>query len=236
MKDEITLINPSPLRKKYKGFDLEFSGDQWVISAAGSLVGFAPDIKSAKKKVDETVQLQGDMKKFSAIKNPRSFPNIEKSGFHKGEYVGYGGGNTWRIKKSNGAKSRWWMAIQQNGKGVMHANLLSKMSEQLSALDISKNPARRKGTKIPLRKSQITKKKPTPRLVKRRKTNSKKGYFPNPSLAHALQKATGPETVELSEWLFLVVKKHGQVNVTILHDGILDFIHSKIVLAENYTV
>jgi hypothetical protein len=43
------------------------------------------------------------------------------------------------------------------------------------------NPATRKGTTKVYRKSQVTKKPPTKRLVARRKTNVKKGYFPNPS-------------------------------------------------------
>ena len=43
------------------------------------------------------------------------------------------------------------------------------------------NPAPRIGTKKPNRVSQITKAKPTKRLVKRRKANEVEGYFPNPS-------------------------------------------------------
>jgi hypothetical protein len=42
------------------------------------------------------------------------------------------------------------------------------------------NPAPRVGTARPRRASQITKKPPTKRLVKRRVVNTKKGYFPNP--------------------------------------------------------
>jgi hypothetical protein len=44
----------------------------------------------------------------------------------------------------------------------------------------AKNPAPRIGTASPRRRSQITKKPPTKRLVKRRVVNTKKGYFPNP--------------------------------------------------------
>jgi hypothetical protein len=43
------------------------------------------------------------------------------------------------------------------------------------------NPAPRIGTKTPYRKSQVTKKKPTGRLVARRKVNTVKGRFPNPA-------------------------------------------------------
>ena len=30
----------------------------------------------------------------------QNLPNIEKSGFHRGEYVGYGAGKVWRIRKT----------------------------------------------------------------------------------------------------------------------------------------
>lgn len=44
-----------------------------------------------------------------------------------------------------------------------------------------KNPAPRMGTAKPKRKSQITGKTPSKRLVKRRKENKVEGYFPNPA-------------------------------------------------------
>lgn len=47
--------------------------------------------------------------------------------------------------------------------------------------EYSTNPAKRKGTTKVNRVSQITKKKPTKRLVARRKANTEKGYFPNPT-------------------------------------------------------
>jgi len=42
------------------------------------------------------------------------------------------------------------------------------------------NPAPRIGTGNPKRKSQVTGKKPSMRLIQRREKNKKKGYFPNP--------------------------------------------------------
>ncbi len=36
----------------------------------------------------------------------RHLHNIEKSGFHRGQYVGYAAGHVWRIRKSNGT----WLA------------------------------------------------------------------------------------------------------------------------------
>lgn len=56
--------------------------------------------------------------------------------------------------------------------------------------DYSDNPAPRIGTKKPLRKSQVTKKPPTKRLVTRRKKNAKKGYFPNPKALAAVYTVT----------------------------------------------
>lgn len=45
----------------------------------------------------------------------------------------------------------------------------------------AKNPAKRIGTAKPNRPSQITGKPPTKRLKARRVSNTKKGYFPNPT-------------------------------------------------------
>lgn len=53
--------------------------------------------------------------------------------------------------------------------------------EYISALGAEKkNPATRRGTSKPKRKSQVTGKPPTKRLVKRRIKNTETGYFPNP--------------------------------------------------------
>ncbi len=46
---------------------------------------------------------------------------------------------------------------------------------------VQKNPAPRKGTAKPKRPSQATGKAPSKRLVARRTSNTKKGYFPNPA-------------------------------------------------------
>lgn len=37
----------------------------------------------------------------------RNLPNIEKSGFHRGEYVGYAAGIVWRIRKTNSSYGNW---------------------------------------------------------------------------------------------------------------------------------
>lgn len=55
----------------------------------------------------------------------------------------------------------------------------------------AKRGAPRKGTASPRRKSQITGKKPTVRLVRRRQANSKAGYFPNPAMTSAWAETGG---------------------------------------------
>jgi hypothetical protein len=67
-----------------------------------------------------------------------------------------------------------------------------KPAAKKAAKTVKRKPAaktaKRVGTAKPLRKSQITGKAPSKRLVKRRKTNTTPGYFPNPAevaAAHA---------------------------------------------------
>lgn len=57
----------------------------------------------------------------------------------------------------------------------------AKMIIASAGKKVKKNPAPRKGTAKPKRVSQITKKAPSKRLVKRRKANDVEGFFPNPS-------------------------------------------------------
>ncbi len=37
----------------------------------------------------------------------RNLLNIEKSGFHRGRYVGYAAGHVWRVTKINSAAGKW---------------------------------------------------------------------------------------------------------------------------------
>jgi hypothetical protein len=68
-----------------------------------------------------------------------NLPNIEKSAFHRGEYVGYGGGYVWRIRKSTSSYGNWFAfvsgpaPVQHNSPQLM-AWRLTDMSEKLSAL------------------------------------------------------------------------------------------------------
>lgn len=52
-----------------------------------------------------------------------------------------------------------------------------------------KNPRPRIGTANAKRRSSITGKAPSARLVRRRRRNVRKGYFPNPERARALQES-----------------------------------------------
>lgn len=71
-----------------------------------------------------------------------SLPNIEKSGFHRGQYVGYGAGKVWRIRKTNSTYGNW---IAQACKPAspeadplitnIYAFRLEQMAEKLAALE-----------------------------------------------------------------------------------------------------
>lgn len=69
----------------------------------------------------------------------QNFSNIEKSGFHKGQYVGYGGGAVWRITKSNSSygtwTARWHNGDRRFENTFLHAFRLSDMSTKLADLD-----------------------------------------------------------------------------------------------------
>ena len=78
----------------------------------------------------------------SVERNPRKMINIEKSGFHRGEYVGYGAGTVWKIRRS----AQGWTAYPREYKGGgvrdLHAASLAEMSSKLDKLDhpIERNP------------------------------------------------------------------------------------------------
>lgn len=69
--------------------------------------------------------------------NPKDYPNIEKSAFKRGEYVGYGNG-VWRI-------FRWgsgWRAVKREGGHTIDGATLGDLSEQLAHEAAQKNPRR----------------------------------------------------------------------------------------------
>lgn len=65
----------------------------------------------------------------------RYLPNIEKSAFHKGEYVGYAKG-VWHIYKRK--ESKQWEAFKQNGPGFLSAATLAGISDRLMTLALAK--------------------------------------------------------------------------------------------------
>lgn len=61
-------------------------------------------------------------------KNPSSYPNIDKSAFHRGEYVGYANG-VWRIFRWNRTQ---WKAVKRDSGGVAFvARTLEEVSARL---------------------------------------------------------------------------------------------------------
>lgn len=63
----------------------------------------------------------------------KSYPNIEKSAFRKGEYVGYCEGKVYRISKSNSSFGTWFAFNRDNYNDQIFAFGLAAMSEKLEA-------------------------------------------------------------------------------------------------------
>lgn len=63
----------------------------------------------------------------------KSLPNIEKSGFRRGEYVGYAGGRIFRVLPTT---SGWQTYGQRNGATPYYFSVrtLAELSAKLSAL------------------------------------------------------------------------------------------------------
>jgi|LakMenE18May11ns_1017448.scaffolds.fasta_scaffold9188247_1 hypothetical protein len=63
----------------------------------------------------------------------KSFPNIDKSAFRRGKYVGYSaGGKVWKITKANpnGSRAKW---LAQTGRQFFYAETLAEISEKLAS-------------------------------------------------------------------------------------------------------
>lgn len=71
----------------------------------------------------------------AACKNPQGFFNIEKSAFHRGEYVGYGNG-VWRIVKYGTG----WNAGRKDPQAHFTAPSLAAVSAKLKQYATNKNP------------------------------------------------------------------------------------------------
>ena len=80
----------------------------------------------------------------------RSFDNIEKSGFHPGEYVGYAQQVVWTIKRQKSTGD--WVAFPQPGHGynsaisahMLSAFTLAEMSEKLRSVRFSERDEKAK--------------------------------------------------------------------------------------------
>jgi len=57
----------------------------------------------------------------------RDLPNIEKSVFRRGEYVGYGGGKVWQIYRHR----KLWVATERGQTGGWKAETLADLSKAL---------------------------------------------------------------------------------------------------------
>lgn len=61
----------------------------------------------------------------------KSFTNIEKSAFRKGEYVGYSGSKVYHISKSNSSFGNWFAHNRDNWNDQIFAFGLESMSKKL---------------------------------------------------------------------------------------------------------
>lgn len=63
----------------------------------------------------------------------RNYPNIDKSVFRKGEYIGYCEGKIYRITKSNSSYGTWHARNRDDFNDQIFAFGLQAMSEKLQA-------------------------------------------------------------------------------------------------------
>lgn len=61
----------------------------------------------------------------------KNYPNIEKSGFRKGEYLGYCEGKVYRITKTNSSYGTWTAHNRDNFNDFVFAFGLESMSQKL---------------------------------------------------------------------------------------------------------
>lgn len=63
----------------------------------------------------------------------KNYPNIDKSVFRQGEYVGYCEGKVYRISKTNSSFGTWFAFNRDNYNDQIFAFGLASMSEKLQA-------------------------------------------------------------------------------------------------------
>lgn len=67
----------------------------------------------------------------------RSLPNIDKSAFRRGEYVGYGAGHVWRIRQTQFGGWKWAAHVPKDDtRATVYGDTLAMVSRQLAALPI----------------------------------------------------------------------------------------------------
>lgn len=76
-----------------------------------------------------------------------SFHNIEPSGFHKGQYVGYAAGKVWHIRKTNSTYGNWIAQARKPNSpeadpavSNVYAFRLSDLSDKLAKLPATSLP------------------------------------------------------------------------------------------------
>jgi len=65
----------------------------------------------------------------------KNYSNIEKSGFHKGQYIGYAHG-VWTITKSTSSYGNWFAVRRDYPNQTLFAWTLDAMSKRLSEIAI----------------------------------------------------------------------------------------------------
>jgi hypothetical protein len=67
----------------------------------------------------------------------KNFPNIEKSAFRKGEYIGYCEGRIYHISKTNSSYGTWFAHDRDNYNDQIFAFGLESMSIKLQAKEVT---------------------------------------------------------------------------------------------------
>lgn len=62
----------------------------------------------------------------------KNYPNIEKSAFRRGEYVGYANGKVFHVSKSNSSFGNWFAHNRDNYNEQIFAYGLASLSDKLS--------------------------------------------------------------------------------------------------------
>lgn len=63
----------------------------------------------------------------------KNFPNLEKSAFRKGEYIGYCEGKIYHVTKSNSSYGNWHARNRDDANDQIFAFGLQSMSDKLQA-------------------------------------------------------------------------------------------------------